>query len=149
MAQTPNPQQRNYIEREKQIRERNVRARAGGKALILSEDKIVDIIADRRMPTEMQHCIIKVLPKVSGSDKERFIAATNICQAVFQKNGYQTNGDTTLTPKGLKNNLRHRREVDNGFKESRYRAIEQRLWGGSVSRRLQERKDAKKNPSTP
>lgn len=128
----------NYIQRMKDIRERNILLRAG-KALIFSEDQMVDLIAAKKVPTQMQHCIIKVMQKMPGNDKERFISAFNICGAVFQNHGYQQPGTTTLTPKGLQNNLRHRREVDGGTKSSNYRSIEQRLWAPSVDRSVKSK----------
>lgn len=117
----------NYIKRIQAIRERNIKARAK-KALIFNENQMLDIISQNKVPTQMQHCIIKVMDKVPGSEHERFLSAFNICGAVFGKNGYQKPNTTILTSKGLQNNLRHRREVDAGAKTAKYKAIEQKLW---------------------
>jgi hypothetical protein len=133
----------NYIQRMKSIREKNITRRAG-KALIFNEDEMINLISQNKVPTQMQHCIIKVMDKVPGNEKEKFLSAFNICGAVFGKNGYQKPNTTILTPKGLQNNLRHRREVDSGAKSSRYKAIEQRLWSASVKRSEQEKKNKAK-----
>jgi hypothetical protein len=44
-------------------------------------------------------------------------------------------GSTVLTGKGMRNNTRHRAEVDAGSKRSRYEAMKQRLWNGYLQRR--------------
>jgi hypothetical protein len=123
----------NYLKRISDIRERNILSRAG-KALIFRESEMIDLISQNKVPTQMQHCIIKVMPKMSGPEKEQFISAFNICGAVFQKHGYQKPRSTILTGKGLQNNLRHRREDGGGIKTSNYKSIEQRLWAAQVFR---------------
>lgn len=113
---------KNLLSREQKIREKNILNRAG-KALIFNEPKILELMLNRKVPTQMQHCIIKVQQKMAGTDKEAFVSAFNICQAVFQNHGYQYPDSTTLTSKGLQNNMRHRREVGNSMKEARFRQM--------------------------
>jgi len=113
---------KNLMSREQRIREKNILNRAG-KALIFNEPKILDLVMNRKVPNQMQHCIIKVQKKMGGTDKEAFVSAFNICQAVFQNYGYQYPDTTTLTSKGLQNNMRHRREIGNSAKESRFRQM--------------------------
>jgi hypothetical protein len=128
----------NYIRRIQDIRRRNVEARAKGKPLIFQETEMLDLILRNKIPTQMQHCIIKVQPKMQGSQHERFLSAFNICAAVFIKYGYQQSRSTVLTGKGMRNNLQHRREPDAGWKAQRYQWMVGNLWRGYLDRRQKE-----------
>ena len=90
--------------------------------------------------------------KVQGSEHEKFISSFNICGAVFQKYGYMKAGGTTLTGKGMRNNTRHRLEVESGAKNGSYRTIEGRLWSSYIDRRkreLSQQESAPPPPGTP
>lgn len=135
--------QPNYLIRMQQIRERNVLSRTKGKPLIFNESQLIDLMLQNKIPTCMQHCIIKVFPKMQGTEHEKFISAGNICAAVFQKYGYMKAGVTILTGKGLRNNTRHRLELDAGTKHAQYEALKTRLWRAFLDRRqrsLQQQK---------
>ncbi|MGL4400155.1 MAG: hypothetical protein ACRCXD_09830 [Luteolibacter sp.] len=113
---------------------------------------MINLILLKRINTSMQHCVIKVMPKVQGGEKDKFLSAFNICGAVFEKYGYQKAGEMRLTPKGLRNNMRHRSEVDAGFKESRYDSMQERIWGAALRRAVEEKKTPppkKPSASTP
>jgi hypothetical protein len=125
----------NYIKRIQDIRERNILSRTKGKPLIFNEGQIIDLMMQNLIPTCMQHCILKVFPKMSGSEHEKFISAVNICAAVFQKYGYMKPGVTILSGKGVRNNTRHRLEVDAGAKHASYDNLKIRLWRGYLDRR--------------
>jgi hypothetical protein len=128
----------NYIKRIQVMRERNILSRTKGKPLIFRENQVIDLLMANKIPAQMQHCILKVFPKMQGSGHEKFISAVNICAAVFQKYGYMKPGVTTLTGKGLRNNMRHRLEVDAGRKKSQYDALKNGLWRGYLDRREKE-----------
>lgn len=128
-----------YLERFKKIRAKRVRSRAG-KDLIFDEDRMIRALVDREVPTMMQHCILRVHPKMVGNDKERFLSAFNICAAVFQKNGYMRRRSFKMTGKGIKNNRRHQRETEAAGKRNRYIAIVNRLWRASMDRLRDKRK---------
>lgn len=132
--------QQTLIIREKQIRQQRIEARAGSR-LIYSEDAMVGLILLKRVNTSMQHCVLKVMQKTQGGDKDKFLSAFNICGAVFEKYGYQKSGEMRLTPKGLRNNMRHRSEVDAGFKESRYASLQERVWGAALRRAAEEKRN--------
>jgi hypothetical protein len=138
----------NYIKRIQDIRERNVLSRTKGKPLIFNENQIIDLLLKSGIPTCMQHCIIKVFPKMQGSRHEKFISAFNICAAVFQRYGYMQHGRTVLTGKGVRNNTRHRLELDAGVKRSNYEALKNELWRGYLDRRERVLRQQKKNEST-
>lgn len=134
----------NYLKRMREIRRRNVEARAKGVPLLFQEEGMIDLMLRNKVPTQMQHCIIKVHQKVQGSEQERFISAFNICAATFIKWGYQQPRSMTLTGKGMRNNMQHRREPDAGWKADRYRWLVNRLWRGYLERRDKELKSRKK-----
>lgn len=138
----------NYIKRIQAIRERNILSRTKGKALIFNEGQIIDLLVQNKIPTCMQHCCLKVMPKMVGSEHERFISSINICAAVFQKHGYMQSGRTTLTGKGMRNNTRHRLEVDAGRKAGTYRSIVERLWRGYMDRLTRSRQESVAAPKT-
>lgn len=137
----PQVEKKTYIDRMQKIRqirlanrrqrEKNIEKRVG-KALMWNETQIVDYLATDKVPTQMQHCILKVRDKVQGTDQEKFISAFNICGAVFTRNGYQQSNSMTLTSKGLRNNMMHRREIEAGEKRARYVSIVQRLYGPAI-----------------
>jgi hypothetical protein len=140
--------QKNLIAREKQIRQQRIEARAGSR-LIYTEDAMINLILLKRINTSMQHCVIKVMTKVQGGEKDKFLSAFNICGAVFEKYGYQKSGEMRLTSKGLRNNMRHRSEVDAGFKESRYDSLQERVWGASLRRAAEEKRNPPPKDSPP
>ena len=137
----------NYIKRIQAIREKNVLSRTKGKPLLFRELQIIDLLIQNKIPTCMQHCCLKVMPKMMGSDHEKFISAINICAAVFQKHGYMQLGSTVLTGKGMRNNTRHRLEVDAGRKSGSYKSIVDRLWRAYMDRRVRERNESMAPPS--
>jgi hypothetical protein len=135
--------QANFITRLQNIRERNILSRTKGKPLIFNENQLIDLMLQNKIPTCMQHCIIKVFPKMQGTEHEKFISAGNICAAVFQKYGYMKANSTVLTGRGLRNNTRHRLELDAGTKHAQYEALKNRLWRSFLDRRqrsLQQQK---------
>lgn len=138
----------NYIKRIQLIRERNVLSRTKGKPLIFNETQIIDLMLQNKIPTCMQHCCLKVFPKMAGSEHEKFISAINICGAVFQKYGYMRVGSTVLTGKGIRNNSRHRLELDAGSKRAVYEALKNRLWRGYLDRRQRNLTQQKRIEST-
>ena len=87
----------------------------------------------KRVPTQMQHCMLKVFPKMEGDPKQKYVAAFNICAAVFEKNGYQKSG-LRLTGKGFRNNRRHQREEEVGYKREKFGALTERLWKNTLKR---------------
>jgi hypothetical protein len=125
----------NYIKRIQLIRERNVLSRTKGKPLIFNENQIIDLMLQNKIPTCMQHCCLKVFPKMAGTEHEKFISAINICAAVFQKYGYMRVGSTVLSGRGMRNNTRHRLELDAGTKHSQYEGLKSRLWRAFIDRR--------------
>lgn len=133
--------QKEYLDRFKKIREKRILRRAG-KPLIFDEDRMVQALVDREVPTMMQHCILRVYPKVPGNDKERFLSAFNICAAVFQNHGYMRARSFTMTGKGTKNNGRHQREADASAKRNRYMAMVNRLWRVPMEALRDERKQS-------
>ena len=83
----------NYIRRLAKARTRRIEKRVG-KPMIFSEEAMLQLLIDRKVPTMVQHCILKVKKKVSGSDHEKFISAFNICGWVFQHYGYLRKSNT-------------------------------------------------------
>ena len=128
----------NYLKRIRDIRRRNVESRTKGVPLLFQEEAMIDLMLRNKVPTEMQHCVIKVHSKVKGTEHERYISAFNICAATFIKYGYQQPRSMTLTGKGMRNNLQHRREPDAGWKADRYKWLVNRLWRGYLERREKE-----------
>lgn len=116
-----------------------------GKKLMFSEMEIINAIRNRKVPTQMQHCILKVFNKVGGeTDRERFISAFNICGANFGRNGYQKYGFLTLTGKGVENNLRHRKEINNASKEARYKQLES-MFNEDINTLIKKENNPEKN----
>lgn len=139
-----------YKERIQQIRQTRLANRAKrekdienriGKKLMWNETQIVDYLAADKVPTQMQHCILKVREKIPGTEHKKFISAFNICGAVFTRNGYQQPLSMTLTSKGLKNNMMHRREVAAGEKRGRYVSLVDRLYGAAIEDSKQEKEE--------
>lgn len=132
-----------YLERFKKIRAWRLKKKAGGRRLIFDEDRMVQALLDREVPTMMQHCILRVYKKASGgSDRERFLSAFNICAAVFQKNGYMQGGSFTMTGKGMNNNRRHQREADASAKRTNFASMANRLWRVPMEALRDERKQS-------
>lgn len=134
-------EQRNHWERLKKRRNKKVVQRAGGKKMIHSEDEMLDHIRNKKVPTMMQHCVVKVYKKMKGNGRERFLAAYNICAAVFQNNGYLKSEQMSMTGKGLKNNRRHQRESEASRKKSKYKGMVSSLWEHSIKRLEKQEKD--------
>lgn len=132
-----------YLMRFARIREKRILKRIGGTPLIFDEMRMLEALVDREVPTMMQHCILRVVKKVPGTEKEKFISAFNICAAVFQKNGYMYSRSFKMTGKGSKNNMRHQREKEASLKRSRYMSLVSRLWRKSMEAIHDDRK--KKN----
>lgn len=121
-----------YLQRIIRVRHQNILRHSKGVALIFPEEDVIAMMANMSRPvnTSMQHCVLKVFPKMKGSDHEKFISAFNICAATFTKHGYMSKGvqSLTLTSKGMQNNLRHRLEVHAGTKYNNYISLVNKLW---------------------
>lgn len=120
-----------YLDRFKKIRAKRIAKRAG-KDLIFDEDAMVGHLAQDEVPACMQHCVLQVRKKMSGSDKEKYISSYNICAAVFQKHGYMKKNSLKLTAKGKTNNTRHMREKEAGKKRGQFITLTRRLWRTSI-----------------
>lgn len=133
----------NYLDRLAEIRAQRVRRRAG-KALIHEEPQMLDLISANKVPTMIQHCILKVGKKMPGSEKEKFLSAFNICSATFSKYGFTNRGTMNMTGKGVKRNRRHQREKEASTKKTRYNNLVDRLWKSAIKRQVEAQKNAKK-----
>jgi hypothetical protein len=147
----------NYIRRLARTRTARIEKRVG-KPMIYSEEAMLQLLIDRKVPTMVQHCILKVKEKVQGSPHEKFISAFNICGWVFQHYGYleKSNSKMSMTGKGLKRNMQHQKEGKpikaksrNGKpvkaakkkkpvksaaqKAGEYKALVSQLWGPSIA----------------
>jgi len=120
-----------YLDRFKKIRAKRIRKRAG-KDLIFDEDVMIGHLANRAVPTMMQHCVLQVRKKMDGNEKEKYISAYNICSWVFQEYGYMRKGSLKMTGKDQKNNTRHQRETDASSKKQKFNALTMRLWRNSI-----------------
>lgn len=128
----------NYIDRLADLRAQRVRRRAG-KALIHEEPEMLGLIGKNKVPTMIQHCVLKVIKKMPGSDKEKFLSAFNICSATFSKHGYTQRGSMSMTGKGVKRNRRHQREKEASVKKTRYNNLVDRLWKASIKRQAESK----------
>ena len=127
----------NYHDRLAAIRHKRIERRAG-KALIHEEDQMLEYIEGNKVPVMIQHCVIKVMKKIPGNDKEKFLSAFNICSATFSKHGYTRSGGMQMTGKGIKRNREHQREKEASSKKSRYNGLVERLWRPTIKRRSVE-----------
>lgn len=116
--------------------------------LIFDENKMLEQILDRKVPTMMQHCVIKVMPKLEGTDRVAFIGAYNICSSVFMKYGYVRKNSVNfkMTAKGVANNRRHQREKEASRKKARWDSLVKRLWQNAMNEIKQQRKERKRKP---
>lgn len=129
-------------------RERRVlaRARAAGGAsrsreLAFGESEIIQAVDKKKIPTQMQHCILKVYKKARGGNrKEKYIGAFNICVATFAKHKYQKKDSLKLTAKGIKNNRRHQREKEASGKKSKFNQLNRAVWGQDLKRIAKDKK---------
>lgn len=127
-------QDMNYFKRLIDIRRRRIEKRAG-KELIIPEEEMLDAIRRNKIPTMIQHCILKVNKKVGGNDKEKFLSACNICAATFAKHGYlKARGSLQMTGKGIKRNRQHQREKEAGSKKGKYQGLVTRVWRAQMGR---------------
>lgn len=133
----------NYLDRLAELRSQRVRRRAG-KALIHEEPEMLGLIGANKVPTMIQHCVLKVMKKMPGNDKERFLSAFNICSATFSKYGFTRRGTMGMTGKGVKRNRRHQREKEASSKKTRYNNTVDRLWKSAIKRQEEAQKNAKK-----
>jgi hypothetical protein len=122
-----------------------------GVALIFPEEEVIAQLANMSRPvnTSMQHCVLKVFPKMGGTSEEKFLSAYNICSATFIKHGYmmKTQDGLSLTAKGMQNNLRHRREVAAGAKNSNFISLVNKLWAVYIDKyREGQRKQWEETP---
>jgi hypothetical protein len=131
----------NYVRRIAKARTKRIEKRVG-KKLIFSEESMLNLLLHRKVPTMVQHCILKVKEKVSGSEHERFVSAFNICGWVFQHYGYlrRSNSTMPMTGKGVKRNRQHQREKEASRKFSRYNTLVNKLWGQSLKALQKEKK---------
>lgn len=132
----------NYHDRLADIRAQRVRRRAG-KALIHEEPEMLTLIGANKVPVMIQHCVIKVMKKMPGNDKEKFLSAFNICSATFSKHGYTNRGSMAMTGAGVKRNRRHQREKEASIKKTRYNNFVSRLWKSAIKRQQTESKARK------
>lgn len=128
-----------YKERLQRARKRRLQKRAG-KKLIHDEEEMLNFIADKKVPVMVQHCVLKVFDKMKGSPKDKYLAAFNICSAVFQGNGYLKQRKMSMTGKGLKRNRMHQREQKAGSKKSKYKSLTKAIW----EKNLKEIEETKK-----
>lgn len=131
----------NYHARLAALRMARVRRRAG-KELIHNEEDMLDLIARNKVPVMVQHCVLKVMPKVGGNDREKFLSAFNICSATFSKHGYTQRNSMAMTGAGVKRNRRHQREKEASTKKTRYNNLVDRLWRAAIKRQQTEQKAA-------
>lgn len=124
----------NYVRRIAKARTRRIEKRVG-KPMIFTEEAMLQLLRERKVPTMVQHCILKVTKKVKGSQHEKFVSAFNICGWVFQTYGYirKSNTQMPLTGKGVKRNRQHQREKESSKKFSEYNSLVRRLWGPSIA----------------
>lgn len=122
-------------ERKKTARERRVKGGSG--KLDIGEEKLLLLISQDKVNTQMQHCILKVFKKMRGSDKEQFLAAANVCAGNFTSHGYQKSGSMLLTSKGVKNNRRHQRESNAGSKKAKFKTLAKRVWSEELKQLAQ------------
>jgi hypothetical protein len=130
----------NFFKRLRDLRQTRIEKRVG-RALIVPEEEMLDYISSRKVPTMMQHCILKVNKKVDGTPTEKFISAFNICTACFRRYGYMRSA-MTMTGRGVKRNRRHQREKEASSKKSRYNSLVNKLWVSSLRRFRQDKKEA-------
>lgn len=134
----------NYVRRIAKARTARIEKRVG-KPMIFTEEAILKLLMEKKVPTMVQHCILKVKEKVKGSPHERFVSAFNICGWVFQTYGYlrRSNSQMPMTGKGIKRNRQHQREKEASRKFSEYNSLVRKLWGPSVAA-LKKEKPIKK-----
>jgi hypothetical protein len=140
--------QPNFFRRMMALRQKRIERRAG-KALIHDEEAILDFVSANKVPTMIQHCVLKVSKKVGGDGKEKFISAFNICSACFSKHGYTRAGTMGMTGKGLKRNRLHQREKEASSKKAKYNGLVTQLWANSIKQLDKERASTKKPLSKP
>lgn len=135
----------NYVRRMAKIRTARIEKRVG-KPMIFTEEAMLQLLIDRKVPTMVQHCILKVKEKVKGSPHERFISAFNICGWVFQTYGYLRKSEEAMpiTGKGVKRNRQHQREKGAGKKFSDYNGLVRKLWGPAMASLKADKKKPKK-----
>lgn len=132
-----------YKQRLKRVRQDRVERRAGGKDLIHDEDTMIELLAAKAVPVMVQHCVLKVVRKTKGSPKDRYLAAFNICSAVFQNNGYMKRGSMSMTGKGLKRNRMHQREKEAASKKGRFKSLTDQLYGKEMDQIKEDNKEDK------
>lgn len=141
-----------FYDRFAKIRKERIEKRVS-RNLIYDEDEMLRMLMDRKVPTMIQHCILKVSKKVKGGGRAKYLSAFNICVSVFAKYGYikNTKGKgIEQTGKGTKRNRLHQNETDAGTKNSAYQAITSNLWSSSIDKlREFEKKTGKKTPINP
>lgn len=161
----------NYVRRIARVRTKRIEKRVG-KPMIFSEEAMLQLLMDRKVPTMVQHCILKVKDKVDGTPHEKFISAFNICGWVFQHYGYLSKSNTkmAMTGKGVKRNLRHQRETrmtadqkkkilkrggkipkdanaSSASKAAAFKALVAKLWGPSIAGLSKEKNNKEKGKS--
>lgn len=124
----------NYIRRLARARTKRIEKRVG-KPMIFTEEAMLQLLIDRKVPTMVQHCVLKVKEKVQGSPHEKFISAFNICGWVFQHYGYLRSSNTQMpiTGKGVKRNRQHQREKVAGKKQADFNNLVRKLWGPNMA----------------
>lgn len=124
----------NYYQRLSALRKKRIEQRAG-KALIITEEEMLEAIDKNKVPTMIQHCILKVSKKIGGNPKEAYLSAVNICGATFADYGYlRKRGSLSMTGKGVKRNRMHQREKEAPAKKARYLSMTQKNWRTALAR---------------
>jgi hypothetical protein len=105
--------------------------------------EMVLLLRKKKVPTMVQHCILKVYPKMHGNQLQRFHKAYNICVAVFQKHGYMfESSPTKMTGKGVSRNRKHQRETISGRKSRLFDAVIDKIFG-VIFQKLDEKEGKK------
>lgn len=137
---------REYLDRFKQIRHKRVMKKAG-KALLVDEDTMLGLIAERKVPTMVQHCVLKVKKKMDlkhANEKDAYLSAFNICIWVFREYGYMRRNGFTMTGKGVKRNRLHQREKEAAQKRSKYDRLTNRLWRAAIADYNEEKRNRRR-----
>lgn len=103
------------------------------------------LLRKKKVPTMVQHCILRVYPKMKGTPLSKFSGAYNICTAVFQDNGYLSESSPTkMTGKGATRNRKHQRESVAGRKTRLFDAVVEKIFG-AVFKKLDDKEAKEKS----
>ena len=108
--------------------------KGGKKPPIFTVAQMMEHMRKKVIPTMVQHCILKVYPKISGGRRGKFHGAYNICVATFGKYGYLKNRSITKTGKGQLRYRLHQRERMRGRKRRMYENMVDKLFGPQIAK---------------